>query len=136
MRKKRRGIETKSVRSPVEPERDGLRLLVTRFRGRGLAKTQYDVWMPSLAPTEDVLRAFQAGRIDWPTFGRLYRAGLRESISTDRANRTIKNHGQKFTLRLIQHLATRETVTLLCHCAEDEPHCHRHLLQRLLQGRI
>jgi uncharacterized protein YeaO (DUF488 family) len=136
MRKKRRGIETKSVRSPVEPERDGLRLLVTRFRGRGLAKTRYDVWMPNVAPTEDVLRAFQAGEIDWPAFSRLYRAGLRESTSTDGANRTIKNHGQKFTLRLIQHLAARETVTLLCHCAEDEPHCHRHLLQRLLQGRI
>jgi hypothetical protein len=25
-------------------------------------------------------------------------------------------------------------VTLLCHCAEDEPHCHRHLLKALLEG--
>jgi hypothetical protein len=29
---------------------------------------------------------------------------------------TIKNHGQKFTLRFIAKLAARENVTLLCHC--------------------
>jgi hypothetical protein len=45
-------------------------------------------------------------------------------------------HGQKFTLRLLQHLAKRQTVTLLCHCAEDEKHCHRHLLKALLEKKI
>jgi hypothetical protein len=25
---------------------------------------------------------------------------------------------------------------LLCHCAEDEPHCHRHLLKVLLEGTV
>ncbi|MEO6246248.1 MAG: hypothetical protein ABIQ12_12510, partial [Opitutaceae bacterium] len=32
---------------------------------------------------------------------------------------TIKNHGQKFTLRLLAKLVEKTHVTLLCHCAED-----------------
>ena len=47
----------------------------------------------------------------------------------DARNATIKNHGQKFTLRLIGRLARKGDVTLLCHCAEDQQHCHRHLLR-------
>jgi len=50
----------------------------------------------------------------------------------DKLSRTIKNHGQKFTLRLLKELARQGNVTLLCHCAEDEPHCHRHLLRALI----
>ena len=63
MQSKQAGLGTKSVRSAIE-EKDGLRLLVTRFRGRGLGKERYDVWMPNLAPTEKLLRDFRAGRID------------------------------------------------------------------------
>jgi uncharacterized protein YeaO (DUF488 family) len=51
------------------------------------------------------------------------------------ANR-IKNHGQKFTLRLLQRLAKKQNLTLLCHCTEDERHCHRHLLKALLEKKI
>jgi uncharacterized protein YeaO (DUF488 family) len=39
-------------------------------------------------------------------------------------------------LRLLQHLAQDRTVTLLCHCTEDELHCHRHLLKALLDGKV
>jgi hypothetical protein len=53
--------------------------------------------------------------------------------SVDVRNHTIKNHGQKFTLRLIKRLARVGTVTLMCHCAEDEAHCHRHELRRIIQ---
>lgn len=47
-------------------------------------------------------------------------------------NGAIKNHGQKFTLRLVK-LAAKENVTLLCHCAEDTTQCHRFLLQKLIE---
>jgi len=36
-------IRTKSVYSPIDRRRDGLRVLVTRFRGRGLPKNRYDM---------------------------------------------------------------------------------------------
>jgi uncharacterized protein YeaO (DUF488 family) len=129
----RMALKTKSVHRPIR-QRDGLRILATRFRGRGMKTSRYDVWMPSLGPSERLLRAFQAGTISWPHFARTYRHELFLLGEIDARSRTIKNHGQKFTLRLIKQLATKGTVTLMCHCAEDEEQCHRHLLQRLIQS--
>ena len=94
-----------------------------------MGTTRYDVWMASLGPSERLLRAGQAGRISWAQFARRYRAELKASGVVDRGNATIKNHGQKFTLRLIERLARRSNVTLLCHCAEDQDRCHRHVLK-------
>jgi uncharacterized protein YeaO (DUF488 family) len=98
-------IKTKSVYSPMERMKDGLRILVTRFRGRGMPTSRYDVWMANLGPSETLLRDFQAGKIAWSEFRRRYRRELREDGTFDRKNKTIKNHGQKFTLRL--HIRTR-----------------------------
>ena len=124
-------LKTKSVHSPKVPG-DGLRILATRVRGRGLPTTAYDVWMPNLAPNETLLHDYRAGKVPWPEFSRRYKAQIAETSAVDRGNRVIKNHGQKFTLRLLQHLAQRENVTLMCHCAEAEQHCHRHLLKLLI----
>lgn len=129
-------IKTKSVLSHRNPRTDGLRILVARFRGRGMPKSSYDVWMPNLGPTETLLRNFLGGRVAWNEFSRRYRQELFDSAEADRDNKTIKNHGQKFTLRLLQHVARKKTVTLLCHCAEDALHCHRHVLRKVLEGKI
>jgi uncharacterized protein YeaO (DUF488 family) len=128
-------IRTKSVGSPIEPEHDGLRILATRFRGRGMEKSRYDVWMPNLGPSETLLRDMQAGRITWAAFMRAYRAEIFDANAVDDHNRTIKNHGQKFTLRLLKTLAARGPITLMCHCAETQLQCHRHELARLLASK-
>jgi uncharacterized protein YeaO (DUF488 family) len=128
-------IKTKSVHSPIEPH-DGLRILATRLRGRGLPSNRYDVWMANLGPSEALLRDFLGKRVTWAEFSRRYKKELLESGGVDARNRTIKNHGQKFTLRLLQTLARDGTITLMCHCAEDQPHCHRHLLQKVLMGKL
>jgi uncharacterized protein YeaO (DUF488 family) len=93
---------------------------------------RYDVWMPSLGPSERLLKAGQSGRVSWAQFSRDYRDELFMNGPIDSRSRTIKNHGQKFTLRLLKRLARSEHVTLMCHCAEDQDQCHRHLLQRLI----
>ena len=128
-------IRTKSVTSPVDRSRDGLRILATRFRGRGMPASRYDVWMPSLAPSERLLRHVQGGDITWAQFAREYRRELFMDGPVDARSRTIKNHGQKFTLRLLKQLAASGPVTLMCHCAEDETRCHRHELRKLIGGR-
>jgi uncharacterized protein YeaO (DUF488 family) len=128
-------LKTKSVWTAVDRKRDGLRILATRFRGRGMPKARYDVWMPSLGPSEQVLRRAQDGAISWAEFSRQYRKELFLDGPIDRRSRTIKNHGQKFTLRLIKRLAQRGHVTLLCHCAEEEQRCHRHILRALIAGK-
>jgi len=128
-------LKTRSVHSPAG-RRDGLRVLIARFRGRGLPADRYDVWMPSLGPSEALLRGFLEGRVSWRRFSQRYRDQLFAAAPIDRENRTIKNHGQKFTLRLLKHLSEVGDVTLLCHCNEAAEQCHRHLLAHILEGRI
>ena len=129
-------IKTKSVLATIDRRNDGLRILVTRGRGRGLPTNRFDVWMPNLGPSEELLGSFLAGKIAWDEYAQRYIRELRESDLLDRRNRNIRNHGQKFTLRLLQHLGKHQNVTLLCHCAEDEQHCHRHVLKDLLSRQI
>ena len=128
-------LRTKSVHSPIDPKTDGLRVLASRLRGRGMKSDRYDVWMANLGPSERLLRGALKGLADdevWRDFARRYKAEILSSETIDRSNATIKNHGQKFTLRLLKRLAEKGNVTLMCHCAEDEPHCHRHLLKELI----
>jgi len=56
-------LRTKSVHSLIDRKRDGLRLLVTRFQGRYMRRNRFDVWMPSLAPSERLLKRGQSGSI-------------------------------------------------------------------------
>jgi uncharacterized protein YeaO (DUF488 family) len=125
-------LKTKSISSPVDRKADGLRILTARFRGRGTRKSRYDVWMPTLGPSEGLLKAFQSRRLSWVEFAREYRKELFLGGRIDSRNRTIKNHGQKFTLRLIKRLARDGHVTLMCHCAANQAQCHRHLLKKII----
>ncbi len=125
-------LKTKSVTGEAK-DGDGLRILVTRFRGRGLPASRYDVWMPALGPSEQLLKAFLAGRIDWKTFTKRYRDELYLDGPIDERSATIKNHGQKSTLRLIKALAARQNVTLMCHCDEDATQCHRFILAKEIE---
>jgi uncharacterized protein YeaO (DUF488 family) len=130
-------IRTKSVYSPINRKKDGLRILVTRIRGRGLNRSRYDEWMANLGPSERLLELVRFDKITWADFARRYRRELfGSSVAFDKSNKGIKNHGQKFTLRLIQQIARRGDVTLMCHCDEDAKHCHRHLLAKILAGKV
>jgi uncharacterized protein YeaO (DUF488 family) len=88
--------------------------------------------MPSLGPTEDLLRKVLGGKMTWSQFLREYRRELVMDGPIDAKSKTIKNHGQKFTLRLLHALAQRGNVTVMCHCAEDATQCHRHELKKIL----
>ena len=124
-------LKTKSVYSALA-ENDGLRILAARFRGRGMAANLYDVWMPSLGPSEQLLKAMQAGKVTWTAFTRDFKKELFLDGGVDARNRTIKNHGQKSTLRLIKAMAREGNVTLMCHCDEDAKQCHRYILRELI----
>lgn len=124
-------LRTKCVYSKIEA-RDGLRVLATRVRGRGLPKRRYDVWMANLGPSEQLLAKFRAEKITWAVFKRRYKVELLSSSEVDRHSKNIKNKGQKFTLRLLKRLSHQQHVTLLCHCEEDQDRCHRHVLEALI----
>lgn len=129
-------LRAKSVGSPIDRKRDGLRILVTRVRGRGLPSSRYDVWMPNLGPSERLLARARSGKISWRDFSREYRKELFLDGEIDRRCKNIKNHGQKFSLRLIKRLAKKGNLTLMCHCEESQTQCHRFLLKRIIETAV
>ncbi|HNW26997.1 MAG TPA: DUF488 family protein [Spirochaetota bacterium] len=126
-------IKFKSVNDPVEMD-DGIRILAARFRGRGMKSDRYDVWMPSLGPSEKLLKDMLEDRVSWAEFRKKYRDEVLSSAAIDRNNATILNHGQKFTFRLIKMLGGRGQVTLMCHCDTDEQHCHLRVMEKIIQS--
>ena len=116
-------IKTKRWNDPVERD-DGHRLLVCRYRPRGVRKDAetWDEWSPQLGPSRE-LHADYYGKhgppIGWPEFRRRYIAEMkveREAIAT-----------------LTARMAKGETITLLCSSACTDPErCHRTLLGGLV----
>ena len=99
-----------------------------------MPKSACDAWVPSLGPSEKLLKRFLLEELTWNQFQRDYRRELFTESPVDKKNRLIKNHGQKFTLRLLAALGKRETVTLMCQCSETEPMCHRRVLKKLIDS--
>jgi uncharacterized protein YeaO (DUF488 family) len=108
---------------PRAPD-DGLRLLVCRYRPRGVSKKDetWDAWWPELGPSRELHAAYYGKRgapIGWPAYRRRYLAEMRaQSARID---------------ELAWRLARGETVTLLCSSACVDPdRCHRTLLAELI----
>jgi uncharacterized protein YeaO (DUF488 family) len=111
-------------------EGEGLRIGTVGRPPRGVPKAEfasrnfYDVWLPDLAPSEELLKHGQASVGDdkrWRTFERRYRAEMK----------------QPEKIRLLDLLAalSRQTdFSVGCYCA-DESRCHRSLLRELLVAR-
>ena len=127
-------ITFKSVNDPVQPS-DGIRILATRYRGRGMKKSRYSVWMPSLGPSAELLARFQNGEVAWGDFKKIYARELLSSESIDEKNHINRNRGQKYTLKLIKEISKKHAVTLMCHCATGAKECHLRVLERVL-GRV
>ena len=126
-------IMTKSTEDPIS-RRDGLRLFVTRYWPRGHCREECDEWLPSLAPSERLLKHLQAGTITWAVFSREYRKEMLKGYGSESAtNPRMKNSGQNYFLRLLKKLAETRTITLICTCGSDAERCHRHLLKALLE---
>jgi uncharacterized protein YeaO (DUF488 family) len=112
-------LKTKRWLDPIEPD-DGLRVLVTRYRPRGVKKNAepWDEWRYWLGPSRRLHADYfgKHGRaIDWKEYGARYEAEMRE----ERPRAAIAE--------LAARHARGETVTLLCFCA-DETRCHRTVL--------
>jgi uncharacterized protein YeaO (DUF488 family) len=107
---------------------DGFRLLVTRYRPRGVRKEDetWDAWDPHLGPSVELhAAAYGKGRppIAWPLYRSAY---LREMAA--RAGEIDA---------LARRVAAGETITLLCssHCVR-ESRCHRSILKELIEAAV
>jgi uncharacterized protein YeaO (DUF488 family) len=111
-------IAIKRIYEPAEAG-DGTRVLIMRLWPRGIRKERVDRWLKELGPVKSLLRDFLDGNVDWPTYQRRYRAGLRRAEA-------------QAQITEVRALAGQGRVTLLCGCA-DATRCHRSLLQQYLQ---
>ena len=116
-------ISTKRWNDPKEPG-DGLRILVTRYRPRGLPKAQetWDVWMRDLAPSAELHAAFygkNGAKITWSAYTATF---LREMKASKVAIQ-----------KLVDLIQSGSTITLLCSSAcVHENRCHRSLLREII----
>lgn len=83
----------------------------------------YDVWLPNLAPSEELLKAAHkalAGDDDraWKSFVRRYRAEMKAPDS-------------RALLETLAALSRTADFSVGCYCA-DESRCHRSVLRELL----
>lgn len=113
-----------SPRAPGE----GLRIGAVRRPPRGVPRERfaaddwYDVWLPQLAPSPELVKSAQRSKsaADWRRFEQSYR---REMAAPD--NRRL--------IALLAALSHTADVSLGCYC-EDERRCHRSVLRELLTG--
>ena len=108
-------VKAKRVYEPSSTG-DGQRVLVMRLWPRGIARSKVDLWLKELGADVGNLRAWKAGKLDWPEMRRRYLDGLKEPPAAA-------------ALGELRSLAKKGTVTLLCSCA-DEAQCHRGILSR------
>jgi uncharacterized protein YeaO (DUF488 family) len=117
-------ITTKRWCDPVERS-DGFRLLVCRYRPRGVRKQDetWDAWNADLGPSRDLHAAFYGKHgppIGWTEYERRYLSEMR---------------GQAERIEeLAARLRRKERITLLCSSACTDPkRCHRSLLAGLVE---
>lgn len=114
-----------SPRTPGE----GLRIGTVRRPPRGVPRGEfasrdfYDVWLPNLAPSEELVKEAQASKDDaaWRSFVRRYRAEM-------------KSPEKSRVLDLLAALSHHADFSVGCYCA-DEARCHRSVLRELLAER-
>ena len=108
---------------------EGLRIGTVRRPPRGVPKTEfakrdfYDVWLPNLAPTDELVKQALAAETDaqWKAFTRRFVAEMKEP---DKAH----------LLDTLAALSHQTDFSIGCYCVE-ESRCHRSVLRGLLVQR-
>jgi len=108
---------------------EGLRLGTVRRPPRGVPKKEfakrdfYDVWLPNLSPSPELVAFARRARDEraWKTFERKFRAEMKQPEATH-------------LLDLLAALSHQSNFAVGCYC-ENEEHCHRSVLRRLLAER-
>ena len=120
-------IQTRRWDDPPFPA-EGVRVLVTRYRPRGLPKDgeTWDDWQPDLGPSKPLHAAAYAKvglGIHWAEYRARYLAEMRgQTAAIDALADVVRAGG---------------TVTLLCSSQCDrESRCHRSLLRELIERRV
>jgi uncharacterized protein YeaO (DUF488 family) len=103
---------------------EGIRLGVTRHVPRGVRREDwqrrgyFDLWLPLLSPTAELLTRYRARKIDFKAFARHYQAQMKSSPSRQ-------------VIELVAAVSLFQPIRVGCFC-ENESTCHRSVLVKLL----
>ncbi len=108
---------------------EGLRIGTVRRPPRGVRKSEYaaknfyDVWLPNVAPSPELMKLGQAVNTekDWNAFAKKYRSEM-------------KSPEKSRILDLLAALSHDTNLSVGCYC-ENENRCHRSVLRALLAER-
>ena len=108
---------------------EGLRIGTVRRPPRGVPKSEYasrnyyDVWLPNLAPSEQLVKAGRSAKNEtaWRAFLKRYRSEMSRPENSR-------------VLDLLAALSHQANFSVGCYC-DDEQHCHRSMLRQLLAER-
>ncbi len=111
-------MKIKHAYAPVE-KTDGYRILVDRLWPRGISKekAQIDLWLKSVAPSNELRKWFGHDPERFAEFSERYRAELATSGALDELRSVLKEH----------------PITTLLFAAHDEEHNNAVILQHLLE---
>jgi uncharacterized protein YeaO (DUF488 family) len=112
--------------TPRAPK-EGLRIGTVRRPPRGVRREEiasrdyYDVWLPTLSPSQALVKLGLAAQTDaqWNAFARKYRAEMKAPVVVH-------------LLDVLAALSHDTNFAVGCYC-EDESRCHRSLLRELLR---
>jgi uncharacterized protein YeaO (DUF488 family) len=87
------------------------------------SRNYYDVWLPNLAPSDQLVKAAQSAKneADWRAFIKRYRSEMSRPENSR-------------VLDLLAALSHHANFSVGCYC-NDEQHCHRSVLRQLLTER-
>jgi uncharacterized protein YeaO (DUF488 family) len=107
---------------------EGLRLGCARYLPRGVRKADYatkgmmDVWLPTVAPSQELLRWARRRDTDdpkvWNAFIRRYRTEMKKTEARQ-------------TILMLAALTKRTPISVGCYCPGS--HCHRFVLEKLIR---
>jgi uncharacterized protein YeaO (DUF488 family) len=108
---------------------EGLRIGTVRRPPRGVPKGEYasrnyyDVWLPNLAPSEQLVKVGRSAKneTEWRSFMKRYRSEMSRPENSR-------------ILDLLAALSHQANFSVGCYC-DDEQHCHRSMLRQLLAER-
>jgi uncharacterized protein YeaO (DUF488 family) len=120
-----RHVSTYRIGSPRKKS-DGLRIGTVRLLPRGVPKREYasrgllDVWLPLVAPSRELLKAFKSGKKSADQFFRAYRDEMQQPDA-------------RHTIDLLATISRQMPIAVGCYC-DDESRCHRSVLVELIRA--
>ncbi len=103
---------------------EGIRIGATRHVPRGVRREEwqrrnyFDLWLPLLAPSSDLVSQYRHNKIGFAAFARRYKSQMKEAASRQ-------------VIELLAASVLFQPLSVGCFC-EDESCCHRSLLKELI----